>query len=187
MGLIMRIREPFYSVLKKLNNEFTLNDFVSYTKVFGTGYNDLSDEDVRKIVYRQIVRLKKNKMISSTSRKNTINPSFEKITDCDKNLEVLTGCNMFPLLDQEYEHEDSEHDPAIYSRVSEQMAVLQSKKTELIGEAEGYELIATIIPDIEDVISQQKKKITTEQDKLNGMINAFAHTINTLRHGEQHK
>ncbi|EIO3707130.1 hypothetical protein U0N67_003951 [Vibrio parahaemolyticus] len=182
--MTVRFREPFFSIYNELESDerFTLSDFIARTKEKDKGYENLNEKELRKIVYRQIVRLKKQKLILQLSPKRDSNPHFVTIKRGNPDVSPLIGCRISPLSGTNQEKKaTSSQFLQMFNHVQAQIRNLQTKKIELTGEAEGYAMLRQSFPEIKGVIEEQARKVNTETAKLNGMLNAFNVTMKTLR------
>ncbi|HHF0552976.1 TPA: hypothetical protein ACPHT2_002623 [Vibrio antiquarius] len=178
--MTIRLREPFFSIYNDLlsDERITLNDFVASIRQRDLGYEKVDEKELRKIAYRQICRLKDQNLLLQLSPKRDQNPEFVKLWDNDKKTVLLLGCRTNPLSSKSSDNSDEIEN--VLDHVQAQIDCLQTRKTELTGEAEAYKNLGECFPSLQEVIADRKKKVSFEIAKLNGMLNAFTLTINIL-------
>ncbi len=179
--MTVRLREPFFSIYNDLQSDekITLNDFVARIKQRDLGYKEVDEKELRKIAYRQINRLKEEKLLLQLSPKRDQNPEFIKILSNDKKAIQLFGCRNNPMTSVKSDNSDELE--KLFDHMQTQIDFLEAKKTELAGEAEVYKNLSECFPRIQNVIKERVKKVSFETAKLNGMLNAFTLTIDSLR------
>ncbi|MCW8336600.1 hypothetical protein, partial [Vibrio paucivorans] len=183
----MRLREPFFSVFTTLNDQFSLDQFVTLTIKSGFGYQEMEETEVRKIVYRQIVRMCSTNAIKQISEFKKHNPTFQKTPD-QETVTTLSGCSILPMFSSPQpslieEEVQAHHKKDPISQATAQIERLQSKKNELIGEFEGYEMLAQLIPEFSKAAQEEKLKTNLKQAKVEGMLNAFTKALSSLEKG----
>ncbi len=179
--MTVRLREPFFSIYNDLADDetITLNEFVTRIKKRDRGYEKVDDKELRKIAYRQICRLKDQNLLLQLSPKRDQNPDFVKVWDNDKKTVLLLGYRVNPLSSES--RDSSDEIANVLDHVQAQIDCLQTKKTELAGEAEAYKNLTECFPTLQEVVAERTRKVCFETAKVNGMLNAFTLTINTLR------
>ncbi|EOX4423227.1 hypothetical protein ACLHFD_001989 [Vibrio alginolyticus] len=178
--MTVRLREPFFSIYNSLESDekITLNDFVSRMKQIDIGYEKFDEKELRKIAYRQICRLREEELLIQLSPKWDQNPEFVKIWNQNTSIAPMSGCRISPFTPKNgSEDEFSE----VLEHVQAQIDSVQTKKTELAGEAEAYRKLSECFPKIQTVIAERTRTLNFETAKLNGMLNALTLTIDTLR------
>ncbi|MCG6221321.1 hypothetical protein H4F24_02385 [Vibrio alginolyticus] len=179
--MTVRLREPFFSIYNDLlsDEKITLNEFVASIKQRDPGYKEVDEKELRKIACRQINRLKKEKLLLQLSPERDQNPEFIKILSNDKQAIQLFGCRNNPMPSEK--SDNSVELEKLFDHMQTQIDFLEARKTELVGEAEVYKNLSECFPRIQNVIGERTKKVSFETAKLNGMLNAFMFTIETLR------
>ncbi len=179
--MALRLREPFFSVYNELESDekITLNEFILRIKQKDQFYAKVDEKELRKIAYRQINRLKEEKLLLQLSPRRDTNPEFIKTLNKDSTPIPMSGCRVTPPLSLKSDtlNELTE----VLDHIQAQIECLQIKKTELIGEAEAYKNLSQCFPKIQDVIGKQTEKVNFKAAKLNGMLHALTLTIDTLR------
>jgi len=180
--MTIRLREPFFSIYNALSNDerITLDQFVMRIKTLDRGYKNVDDKELRKIAYRQICRLKNQNLLLQLSPRRDQNPEFVKVCGYIDQAELLSGCRVNPLTSENGNNSDGGI-ANVLDHVQMQIDCLRAKKTELAGEAEAYKNLTECFPTLEGMIAERTKKLSFETAKLNGMLNAFTLTIDTLR------
>ncbi|MCX8755913.1 MULTISPECIES: hypothetical protein [Vibrio harveyi group] len=175
------MREPFFSVYSELESDekITLNEFVSRIKQKDQFYAKVDEKELRKIAYRQINRLKEEKLFLKLSPKRDTNPEFIKILNKDSTPIPMSGCRVTPPLPLKLDTLDELTE--VLDHIQAQIDCLKIKKIELIGEAEAYKNLSQCFPKVQDVTDKQMEKVNSKAAKLNGMLNALTLTIDTLR------
>lgn len=178
--MTVRLREPFFSIYNCLESDekITLNDFVSRMKQIDIGYEKFDEKELRKIAYRQICRLKEEGLFIQLSPKWDQNPEFVKILNQKISIVPMSGCRISPSIPGNYNVDEFSE---VLEHVQAQIDSVQTKKTELAGEAEAYRELSESFPKIKNVIAERTRTVNFETAKLNGMLNALMLTINTLR------
>ncbi|EJG1926607.1 hypothetical protein D030_5348 [Vibrio parahaemolyticus AQ3810] len=178
--MTIRLREPFFSIYNDLlsDERITLNEFVASIKQRDLGYEKVDEKELRKIAYRQICRLKKQNLLLQLSPKRDQNPEFVKVWGNEEKAVLLLGYRATPNSSET--SNSSDEIANVLDHVQAQIDCLQTRKTELTGEAEAYRNLGERFPSLQEVIAERKKKVSFETAKLNGMLNAFTLTINML-------
>ena len=178
--MTVRLREPFFSIYSSLESDekITLNDFVSRMKQIDIGYEKFDEKELRKIAYRQICRLKEEELLIQLSPKWDQNPEFVKIWNQNTSIIPMSGCRISPFTPKNGSEDELSE---VLEHVQAQIDSVQTKKTELAGEAEAYRKLSECFPKIQNVIAERTRTLNFETAKLNGMLNALTLTIDTLR------
>ena len=90
----------------------------------------------------------------------------------------MSGCRISPSIPGNCSADEFSE---VLEHVQAQIDSVQTKKTELAGEAEAYRKLSESFPKIQNVIAERTRTLNFETAKLNGMLNALMLTIDTLR------
>lgn len=164
----IRLDQDFLSVL-------TLADFDNFTVLeMRAAYlalpnnRHLDKNQAQRIVYRQIIRLQRNGLLTRVESKKTGKSRYQKT-------ELFFAAEFLPLVTQNdpESNEDQDDDPLFFKHL---IGKLQHYKLELLssmGESEEYKTLYSEFPQLKSQLQEKYNKARDHSSKLLGRVKAI--------------
>ncbi|MCE0494661.1 hypothetical protein [Vibrio salinus] len=180
------VREPFYSALMNFTEGvFFIDEFILEIKqVCALNGEEIivSDKELRHMVHNQLARLLNRGLLIFCSHKWKRNALYQKVDDFNEHVELLTGNAVVKDCTEKKHIEYSKGQLSKeLQEVMENAASLEKRKLQLHGQTEGYRLAGSLLPDIKDLLEQKIELVSTEAEKINGVLLALNDAIDTAK------